>query len=55
MSTEVIILVTYHEKGLYHSKMELKLVIFYVKYYNILVFYNILVNTFYFHKFFIRI
>ena len=51
ISTVSIDYVTYHLKGLCHSKMELniKLHVFYV------LFYNILVNTFYFHKVLIHI
>ena len=43
---------TYHWKGLCHSKMELKLT-FYL--FLICLFYNNLIKTFYFHKVFIDI
>ena len=48
-SIEVVIFVTYHWKGLCHSKVELKLVLYFFYF-----FYNCLVDTFYFHKVFIH-
>ena len=45
-SIEVVNFVTYHGKGLYHSKTELELVYIIL----VCVFHYILVNTSYFHK-----